>query len=82
MYSQILYNSMFFGYEGGQTCRGCDAEGMAGALADGAAEAVAEALAQQTTAGYGGLADEPLPPPPHTTMMPPRQAVATPCASQ
>jgi hypothetical protein len=62
MYSQILYNSQFFGYEGAQTCRGCDAEGMAGALAEGAAEGVAEALAQQALgAGYGGLAEKPLP---------------------
>ena len=83
MYSQILYNSMFFGYEAAQTCRGCDAEGMAGALADGVAEAVAEALTQQNTAGYGGLADEPLPPPPHapvqpTAMMPPSRVAAYP----
>jgi hypothetical protein len=62
MYSQILYNSMFFGYEGGQTCTECDAERVAAVIADGVVEGVAEKMAEEDSrGGYGGLIHKPLP---------------------
>ena len=50
MYSQIMYNSMYFGYEAMQTCTEpgtCDAARMAAALTDGAVRGVAEAITEQ-----------------------------------
>lgn len=77
MYSQILYNSMFFGYEGGQTCTGCDVEGVAAAVADGVVEGIKETKDLQDSGGYGGLAKKPLPHHPAATT---EQAAAAPAS--